>query len=109
MKERYAYLTGNDSVAFNDESLCAFLGICLVLSTTALTIEEVFATNFLGVRDCMPAWKFNKMLQALRWPGQNAVEDPPESSVDSDFKLTQGTSVLHILKCEYLSIYMYFC
>ena len=90
MRERHSYLTGNDSTAFTDETLCAFLGISIILSVTGMSIDEVFNTNFVGVRDVMPAWKYHKMLQSLRWPGQSAVEDPEVSSVDSDFKLTQG-------------------
>ena len=53
-------------------------------------IDELFRGNFMGVNEAMPSWRYLKMLAALRWPGQQAVDEEEVSSVDEDFKLTQG-------------------
>lgn len=62
MRERYQMKSGNDSVIFDDKTLCQFLAISLVLSITSMSVEDVFKSNFFGLNDLMPAWRYSKML-----------------------------------------------
>lgn len=83
-------VSGNDTVTFNDNSLCKFIGVALYLSLVQLPIEIAFNANIFGIREVMPAWKFRKILACLRWPGCGAVAEVDSESAGSGFLLTQG-------------------
>ena len=64
----------------------------MYMSIYQLSIEEFYELNVANVQSVMAEYKFRKVCQCMRWPGQSKVLTVESDDDGEEMLLTQGKS-----------------
>ena len=92
MQQLYEFHHGDDAVQFDEATLCAWLGIVLLLSLYDISVDEFYKLNILDVSSKLAKYKFQRICRALRWPEMSKVLTTVSDDDGSEMILTQGRS-----------------